>query len=72
MGLKWARYEYFSQARPLNPFPNQKHEKMDFSVFPKNTPILDWLDEKDPKSPEMAPKTPQNGPHINKNIQIFD
>ena len=55
MGPKWARYDYFSQARPLNPFPNQKHEKMDFSVFPQNAPILDWLDEKGSKSPEMAP-----------------
>ena len=72
MGLKRAEYEYFSQARPLNPFPNQKHENMDFSIFPQNTPILDRLGENGSKSPKMAPQPPVNGPHIHKNIRIFD
>ena len=72
MGPKRAKYYYFPQARPLNPFPNPNFAKLDFLVFLKNTLILDRLGKNGSKSPKMAPQTPGNGPHIHKNIKIFD
>ena len=55
MGPKRANNYYFPQAGPFNPFPNPNYEKIDFSFFLKNTPILDRLSQNGSKSPEMAP-----------------
>ena len=52
------KYYYFPQARPFNPFPNQKNEKINFFVFLKNDHFLDRLGENGQKSPKKAPKTP--------------
>ena len=72
MGPKRGKHYYFPQAGPFIPFPNPNYEKIDFSFFLKNTPILDRFGNNGSKSPKMAPQTPRNGPHIHKNIKNFD
>ena len=72
MGLKSPKYEYFYQGNSSKPSPSPYRKKMETFVFPKNTHILDRLDKNSPKWTQMAAKTPRNGPHMLKTLQIFD